>query len=565
MILLIAFAFLSGIVTVLSPCILPILPLLLSAGIGQGKYRPYGIILGLIISFTFFTLTLSALVQSTGISPDILRTVSLGLIIFFGLTLLFPQLESAFARLTAPLARLGNRIESAGQTGTGFISGCIMGTALGLIWAPCAGPILATVTTLVATGSVTWSTMLITLAYSCGTALPMFFIIYSGNKIVGSISAITPYTELIRKLFGILMILGAIAIAFHFDVALQQLAIRYFPTVSIDDNEPVKKQLELLRNEANVNNLSPAPAVGRQAPDFVGIADWLNTSPLTMQQLAGNVVLVDFWTYSCINCVRTLPYVTQWYEKYKDQGLIIVGVHTPEFEFEKNKNNVANALKRFNITYPVALDNDYKTWNNYHNHTWPADYLIDKQGIIRHIHLGEGEYSNTENMIRSLLGLTALAHEEEHGGFGEQTPEIYLGFKRAESYTTELNIAPNTITKYGYQIPLAPDTVGLKGSWLVTPECITSKSKDALLMLNFIGQHVYLVVCSEKPSIMTVLLDDQPIPAAYYSRDMNDLGEIIVQESRMYEIIDLKDTDGRHTLTLHVPENVSLYAFTFGS
>jgi cytochrome c biogenesis protein CcdA/thiol-disulfide isomerase/thioredoxin len=565
MILLIAFAFLSGIVTVLSPCILPILPLLLSAGIGQGKYRPYGIIIGLIISFTFFTLTLTALVQATGISPDILRTISLGLIIFFGLTLLFPQLEIAFAKLTAPLARLGNRIESAGQTGTGFVSGCIMGTALGLIWAPCAGPILATVTTLVATGSVTLSTMLITFAYSCGTALPMFFIIYSGSKIVGSISAITPYTELIRKLFGILMILGAIAIACHFDVVLQQFAIRYFPTVSIDDTEGVKKQLELLRNEANVNDFSPDPAVGMRAPDFIGIVDWLNTPPLTMQELLGNVVLVDFWTYSCINCVRTLPYVTQWYEKYKDQGLIIVGVHTPEFEFEKNKNNVANAIKRFNITYPVALDNDYKTWNNYHNHTWPAHYLIDKNGIIQDIHLGEGEYANNENMIRSLLGLANLTQEEEQRHFGEQTPEIYLGFMRADNYTTELNIEPNKITQYGYQIPLASDTVGLKGTWAVQAESITSHSDSAILTLNFVGRHVYLVMSAEKPSLVAVLLDDQPVPAEFHSPDMNDRSEIMVTESRMYEMIDLKDTDGRHTLTLHVPENVSLYAFTFGS
>lgn len=565
MIILALFAFLSGIVTVLSPCILPLLPLLLSAGIGQGKYRPYGIITGLIVSFTFFTLSLTALVQATGVSPDILRYLSLALIMFFGLTLLFPQLENIFARITAPLARLGNRIESSNAPGTGFMSGYILGTALGLIWAPCAGPILATITTLVATGSVTASTIIITLAYSCGTALPMFFIMYGGSKIAASINTITPYTQIIRKLFGTLMILGALAIALHFDVVLQQIAIRYFPMLTVENNALVKKELDSLQKVADVNNGTPAPELGHPAPDFVGIATWLNTPPLTMQQLKGNVVLVDFWTYSCINCVRTLPYLKKWYDAYKDKGFILVGVHTPEFEFEKSTANVQDALKRFDITYPVALDNTYSTWNNYHNHSWPAHYLIDQQGIIRDIHFGEGKYAETENMIRSLLGLEAVTQEEKREAFAEQTPEIYLGFKRAENYTSELTIVPNATTNYDYQHALAPDTIGLKGSWLITPECITSQSNTATLSLNFVARHVYLVVCSKQASLVTVLLDGKPVPTANYTRDMNDRGEILVKESRMYEILDLKKSDGRHTLTLQVPEQVSLYAFTFGS
>lgn len=566
MIILLLFAFLAGIVTTLSPCILPVLPLLLSAGIGQGRYRPYGIIIGLIISFTFFTLALTTLVHITGVSPNILRYISIGLIIFFGLTMIFPQGEKLFTRLLSPLVRLGNRVESStGQVGTGFVSGFILGIALGLIWAPCAGPILAAITTLVALGSVTWGAVVVTLAYSIGTALPMFFIIYGGNKIASSMSLLTPYTELIRKIFGVLMIIGALAIAFHIDVVLQQIAVKYFPIISIEDNPLVKKELDILQKGTDMNNLSPEPIVNGQAPDFVEIEDWINSPALSIKELEGKVVLVDFWTYSCINCVRTLPYLKKWYALYKEKGLVIVGIHTPEFEFEKNPANVKDAIKRFEITYPVGLDNNYSTWKNYHNRYWPAHYLIDQQGIIRYIHFGEGEYVKTENMIRMLLGLAPHAENEAKGGISEQTPEIYLGFTRAQHYRAELTLKRETTALYDYHSNLGDDEVGLKGDWLVSSESITAKSNRSVLTLNFIAQHVYLVMSSPRPAVVKVFLDDKPIAHTYYTKDMNDAGEILVNESRMYEIIALKNDPGRHLLTVQVPENVSLYAFTFGS
>lgn len=360
------------------------------------------------------------------------------------------------------------------------------------------------------------------------------------------------------------MIFGALAIALHFDVVLQQFALRYFPMITIEDNALVKKELDSLQKAATMYNDSPVPAIGRPAPDFIGIAGWINSNPLMMQQLLGKVVLIDFWTYSCINCIRTLPHITQWYKEYKDKGLVIIGVHTPEFEFEKSRTNVANAVQRFDITYPIALDNDYSTWKNYHNRYWPAHYLIDQKGIIQYIHFGEGKYTETENMIRSLLSLPPLAQEEERESFETLTPEIYLGVQRAKNYTQELRITPHITADYDYHNALAPDTVGLKGSWLITSECITSENSTSTLTLNFKARHVYLVVCSKQSSAITVLLDDQPLSSDYHTRDMNDRGEVMVKESRMYEILDLKNIDGRHTLTLRVPEGVSLYAFTFG-
>lgn len=565
MYLLLFFAFLAGIVTVLSPCVLPVLPILLSAGIAQGRYRSFGIILGLVLSFSFFTLALTSIINLTGISANALRYCAIGLITFFGLTMLFPRLGDWFAAKTSGIANIGLQVqEKSASLGSRFWSGFLLGVALGLIWTPCAGPILATITTLVATNAITSTTVLTTLAYSLGTALPMFLIMYGGNKIASSTTILAPYTELIRKIFGGLMILGALAIAFHFDVVLQQIALRYFPMISIDTNETVKKELEKLHTNTNMNAYSSSEP-GAPAPEFVGISQWFNSDPLTIGDLKNKVVLIDFWTYSCINCVRTLPYLKDWYAKYKDKGLVIVGVHTPEFEFEKNPSNVQDAIKRFAILYPVALDNQYATWQAYHNRYWPAHYLINQEGLIYQIHFGEGAYLETENAIRNLLGLPEITEKEARIAMKAQTPEIYLGTSRAANYQPSIRLQRNATTAYDYTGRLANDQVGLKGSWYVTNESITSQSDDARLDLNFVANRVYLVMASATSALIQVLLDDKPLDKKYYTADMNNSGQILVKDSRMYEIIDFKGDNGRHVLTLIVPKDISLYAFTFGS
>jgi cytochrome c biogenesis protein CcdA/thiol-disulfide isomerase/thioredoxin len=565
MYLLLLFAFLAGIVTVLSPCVLPVLPILLSAGVAEGRYRAFGIILGLVLSFSFFTLTLTSIINLTGISANALRYCAIGLITFFGLTMLFPRLGDWFASKTAGIANIGLQVQEKSATLTsGFWSGFLLGVALGLIWTPCAGPILATITTLVATNAVNLKTVLTTLAYSIGTALPMFLIMYGGNKIATSTTALAPYTELIRKIFGALMILGALAIAFHFDVVLQQIAIRYFPMLNIDTHEAVKKELEKLRKETSMNAFSSIEP-GALAPDFVGISQWFNTPPLTIEQLRNKVVLIDFWTYSCINCVRTLPYLKDWYAKYKDKGFVIVGVHTPEFEFEKNPSNVQDAIKRFGILYPVALDNHYSTWQAYHNRYWPAHYLINQNGTIYHVHFGEGAYLQTENAIRTLLGLPEITEKEVREPVKMQTPEIYLGTARAAHYPSSMVLQRNATAIYDYKGHLSDDQVGLRGSWHVTDESITSQSDDARLDLNFIANRVYLVMSSSEEALIQVLLDGKPLDKKYYTTDMNKSGFITVKDSRMYDMVDLKGDDGRHIITLGVPKGVSLYAFTFGS
>ena len=563
MLILLLFAFLAGIITVLSPCVLPILPILLAAGAGQGKYRPLGIILGVVISFTFFTLSLAAIIRATGLSANGLRYTAIGLIVCFGLMMIFPRLGLWFEQFTARIASLGNKIQTASTTtGTGFWSGFILGIALGLIWTPCAGPILATVTTLVALNAITFTTVLITLAYSLGSALPMFAIVYGSSTLAQSITGISVYSNAIRTIFGLLMLLSAAAIALHADVVLQQFTARYFPTIIIEDNPQIRTELEQLRKASSMNFFDIMP--GSKAPEFAGNSAWINTQPLTIEQLRGKVVLIDFWTYSCINCIRTLPYIKKWYADYKDKGLVIVGVHTPEFEFEKSLANVQEATKRFNIPYPVALDNDYQTWQNYNNHAWPAHYLIDQQGIIRDIHLGEGEYTATENNIRALLGLSPITEKEITEWGKAQTPEIYLGYSRGTYYHPDIALHRNQDAVYGYNRSLGNDRVGLRGKWLATNEFVQSKDNPATLDLNFIANRVYLVMTAAQQSTVTVLLDGKPLPEKYYTADMNTQGQLMVQESRMYDVLDLKGDHGRHVLTLQVPNGVSLYAFTFG-
>lgn len=563
MLLLLFFAFLAGVITVLSPCVLPVLPILLAAGAGQGRLRPLGIILGIILSFTFFTLSLAIIIRATGLSADALRYVAIGLIVCFALVMIFPKLSIWFEQTTARIGKLGSHIQTSTYRGSGFWSGFTLGIALGLIWTPCAGPILATVTTLVALKAITLSTILITFAYSFGSALPMFGIVYGSSKLTTILTGLSAYSVHIRKLFGICMLIGAATIAFHFDIVLQQFTAQYFPIITIENSSIVRKNLDLLRKASSMNFFDIMP--GTRAPEFTGISTWINSQPLTMEQLRGKVVLVDFWTYSCINCVRTLPYLKKWYANYINKGFVIVGVHTPEFEFEKNATNVQEAIKRFNIIYPVALDNEYKTWNNFNNRYWPAHYLIDKEGIIRYIHFGEGEYVTTENQIRALLNLSLATEKEIVELAKAQTPEIYLGYSRGTNYSPETTPQRNQVAMYDYKTTLGDDQVGLKGKWLITNEFIQSKDNAAILNLSFMANRVYLVMTSEQEHKVKVLLDGNPLPEKYFTTDMNANGELMIKESRMYTILDLKGDYGRHILTLQVPENVCLYAFTFGS
>ena len=532
MILLVFFAFLAGVVTILSPCILPILPIVLSGSLAGGKKRPFGIITGFILSFTFFTLALSAIVKATGLSADGLRTIAIVVIALFGLSMITPKFQIWMERIFSKLAGFLPK----GSNDSGYVGGIFVGLSLGLLWAPCVGPILASVITLAATSSVRLITILITLAYSIGTAIPMLGITYGGRTLLNRVPWLLSSSQKIQKTFGVFMILTAIAIFFNIDRKFQTYILTTFPNYGVgltkfEDNRFVSQALQSLTKKPTDNSQIGKPMnevldLGfGSAPEFISGGQWFNSEPLSINKLRGNVVLVDFWTYTCINCIRTLPYLKNWHAKYKDKGLVIVGVHTPEFEFEKEAKNVEKAIKDFDLQYPIMQDNDYATWNAYSNRYWPAKYLVDKNGVIQYTHFGEGDYDETEKKIQELLALD-MAIDNPTYQIQSRTPEIYLGAARGD-YTL----------------------IRTEGTWTKSEE-YTMPKKGATLSLRFDARKVFLVMRGNGE--VKVFLDD------------NFISTTTVDVNKLYELINLPQA-GQHILKLEfLDDNVELYAFTFG-
>lgn len=576
MLLLILFAFLGGVVTILSPCILPLLPIILSGSVVEGSQRPFGIVLGFIASFSFFTLFLSAIIKATGIPADILRNTAVVALFVFGLFLLVPQLQAILEKLLAGLSKLLPQ-----SSNNGFWGGVILGLSLGLVWSPCVGPILASVITLAATSSVSLAAFFITIAYAVGTAIPMLIILFTGRTLLKKSPWLLSKGTSIQKVFAVMMMLMAVALFFNFDRSFQTWVVKTFPSYGVgltqfEEIAPVQEQLQKLNPRAGTlnrnkesNTLLSKP--GQKAPDFAGGNNWLNSEELSLErELQGKVVLVDFWTYSCINCIRTLPYVTEWYEKYKGQGFVVVGVHAPEFEFEKVTKNVEKAISDFNITYPVVQDNDFTIWKAYQNQYWPTHYLIDTNGDIRYIHFGEGNYTETENAIRSLLDEPLLAQKEESflPSLNRRiTRETYLGWSRAESYSRSNTIAIDQLGSYSLPSVILQGEVGLGGEWVVQKEQIVSRSENAQLSTAVTARDVFLVLAPTEGTsagTVTVLIDGKPITAEQLTSDMNENGQITVTEPRKYDIAHFGTTPQEHTITLIFSNGVEAFAFTFG-
>ncbi|MGB4942743.1 MAG: cytochrome c biogenesis protein DipZ [Candidatus Moraniibacteriota bacterium] len=417
MTLLLLFAFLSGVVTIFAPCIWPILPIVLSGSAAGGERRPLGLVAGLSTSFMLATLALAYLIQVIPFDPEILRTLSVVVIAFLGLTLVVPALGARFEGVVSRFASFGGRFTQG--TGAGFGGGFVTGFALGLVWSPCAGPILATIAALAATQAVSFQVVIVTFAFVLGVALPLFILALLGQRVLAKTRTFSRYTRAIQGAFGLVMILAALALSTGFDKTLQTRLLDAFPGYErflngLEQNPAVKEKLDELKGEQSSESPIDRPTARAEeksvlknygpAPEIVGIEHWLNTETTqSLAELRGKVVLIDFWTYSCVNCIRTLPYVTRWYEQYRDRGFVVIGVHTPEFSYEKKTANVAEAVERYDIRYPVAQDNQYATWQAYSNSYWPAHYLVDAEGNIREYHFGEGNYAETEAAIQTLL------------------------------------------------------------------------------------------------------------------------------------------------------------------
>jgi cytochrome c biogenesis protein CcdA/thiol-disulfide isomerase/thioredoxin len=605
MIVLLAFAFISGVITILSPCILPVLPIVLSGGVGGGKARPFGILAGFVVSFTVFTLTLSAIVQAIGIPVDTLRIVAVVLIVLFGVVMLVPWLRDRFELLTSRIASRGSGTAAAGSGApgarprrAGFWGGVVVGLSLGLIWTPCVGPIMASVISLALTQHVDGGSVFITLAYTLGTSIPMLAIMLGGRALLNRVPALTRNAGNIQKGFGVLMILVGVAIGLGWDRQFQATILRAFPNygtglTALEKAPPVQSALKTREPVASAGAAAAAPGVFSApevapengalgdygaAPEFVSKGNWFNTEglspatgqmaqgvsmPLTLGALRGKVVVVDFWTYSCVNCVRTLPYLRAWYDAYRDKGLVIIGVHTPEFEFEKKTQNVAKAIRELGVTWPVVQDNDYLQWSAYNNQYWPAHYFIDAKGKVRYFHFGEGAYDVSEKVIQALL-------KEAGASVGDivsrpapqldsQTPETYLGYDRGRGFASaEHPVADKPVE---YTAPGAPENGQwtLAGKWTIAPQYVVPDSSGTL-QLGFNAKNVYLVMEPEGAGgRVSVFMDERP------GADTSDMhgGSFRPSESRMYQLVGLA-SPGPHLLRLEVKGKVRLFAFTFG-
>lgn len=573
MAILLVFSFLAGFITILAPCIWPLLPIVLSASSGTGKRRPLGITLGVMSSFSIFTLSISYLEKILHLNPNIFRLVAVGIIGTLGICMMIPALGAAFESfINEILSPFQNKIK---KQGTGFGAGYATGFSIGLVWAPCAGPILATIATLAATQAVNGKVVLVTLAYVVGLGIPLFLFSLAGSRIFSKMRQLTKYTGRIQQVFGLIMVLAALLIYTNYDKLIQVKILDLFPSYGsflnkVENNAQVTQQLSNLRGEKDSVSLNDHGLRDYGlAPEFFGIDQWLNSTPLTMTQLKGKVVLVDFWTYSCVNCVRTLPHVIDWYEKYKNHNFIVVGVHTPEFAFEKEVENVQNALKEFGINYPVALDNDYGTWKAYNNRYWPAEYLIDAQGHIRLEHFGEGHYDEMETAIRALLEEGGNILDISKGANKDntphyvRTPETYLGKKRMERFSSNEKVLGGFQT-FTFPLKISQDSFAYEGPWTIKDQAAEAQSGSSL-EIRFNASKVFLVISPKnKGDQVRLWLDGKPVEESAAGMDVR--GSIItLDEDRLYNLIDLKGKVESHLLRLEfLNDGNSVYAFTFG-
>lgn len=571
MLLLAAFSFLAGVVTILSPCIFPVLPIILTGAVTKGRRRPWGIVSGFVVSFAFFTLALATVVRSTGLSADALRLVSIVFLALFGLFLFIPRLQLLFENIA-------NRFlpRQAGNQGQGYRSGFLVGVSLGLLWTPCVGPIMAAVISLAATSSVNLASVLITLAYSAGTAFPMLGIMYGGRGLLNRFAAVKTHAGAIQRGFGVLMVIMALALYLGLDRSFQYWLLSHFPNygaglTALEKNTQVEKALGTLTKRPthplSGNSAELSLDMYPSAPELIPGGQWFNSQPLTLQSLRGKVVLVDFWTYTCINCLRTLPYLKAWQESYADKGLVIIGVHTPEFEFEKNPDNVQRAVRDLGIKYPVVQDNAYATWQAYQNHYWPAKYFIDKDGRVRATHFGEGDYDASEGIIRRLLRETGSqpgAYVEKPAySIDSQTPETYLGLARTAHFSSPEKLRSGW-TQYTLPQQLDLNGYAYLGNWLANDEYSSPKS-GAELAFRFSAKDVFLVLrpLGKGPVAVQVWLDGLPITVADAGKDVKS-GIVEVSADRLYHLVRLNKA-GEHTLLLKFPQDgVALFAFTFG-
>jgi cytochrome c biogenesis protein CcdA/thiol-disulfide isomerase/thioredoxin len=542
--LLLPIAFGAGIVTAVSPCVFPVLPILFAGGASGGRRRPYAIIAGLVTSFATFTLVATWVLEQLHLPQDFLRDLSIALLLVLAATLIFPRFGVLLERPLAAFSRRSPR----GDLGGGFL----LGASLGLVFVPCGGPVIAAISANAARLELGPKTVAVTLAYALGAAIPMLAVAALGQSATRRLRANAAH---LRVTFGVLMAGAALAIALDVDRRLQTWFPDYTHALQgLERSSVANDELEKLQRrgaspfQATASGSLPDYGV---APQFAGISEWLHSRPLTLDRLRGKVVLVDFWTYSCINCLRTLPHLEAWDRRYRKAGLVIVGVHTPEFAFEHVVSNVREASRKLGVRYPVAIDNDYRTWDAYRNDAWPAEYLIDRRGHLREVKKGEGRYDETERSIRTLLGESGtaqLAMVKDRTPQHLTTPESYLGWARLARYVGS-PITPDREAAYRFPREIQLNDLAYAGRWTVGRERIVA-GRGARLRLRFLAQKVYLVLGGR--GRLQVFVGGRPVKTVR----VNGL-------SRLYTLLSYPQLS-EGALELRFTPGIAAYAFTFG-
>lgn len=546
MLLLLGVAFVAGIVTAISPCVLPVLPVLLAGSASGGIRRPYAVVAGLVVSFTAFTLAAAALLSALGLPGDLLRNIAIGVVVLVGLALLWPRLGDVVER---PFAALGRR--RPGDVGGGFL----LGLNLGLLFTPCAGPVIAAIAVVAATQTLSLDAVLVTAAYAVGAGIVLLALAVAGRRGL-STGRLRAHAPRVRQGLGGVIVAAAVLMAFGLDLRLAARVPGYTRALQgLEESAAAQSRIDDLVGhggpvaEERLDDFGPAP-------DFRDIELWLNSEPLTLAALRGKVVLIDFWTYSCVNCLRTLPHVTGWDRAYRDAGLVVVGVHTPEFAFERVPGNVRGAVDDLEIDYPVALDNEYGTWNAWLNRYWPAKYLIDRRGHVRFAHFGEGAYDETEEAIRTLLAEEGLPQPVSRSlpdatPTGELTPESYLGWQRIDRFVGS-RIVPNREADYEIPLVVPGNEMAYGGRWTVEEERIVA-GDGARLRLAFHARDVFLVLgTSGGTETVEVTLDGERTRTVHVTGD------------RLYTLARIPGPAADHILDLSFSPGTEAYAFTFG-
>ena len=575
--LIILLAYLGGILTIVSPCILPVLPFVFARAGRSFARSTLPMLIGMAATFAIVA-TLAAIGGGWAVRANqVGRWAALVLLALFGIALVFPAISD---RLTRPLVALGSRL-SERQPGEkdSIWSSAVLGIATGLLWAPCAGPILGIIFTAAALKGASASTTLLLLAYAFGAATSLALALLVGGTVFARMKKSLGASERIRQVLGLLVLAGVGAIALGLDTrVLSKLSSAQTSGLEsgLARTLGVSQRMDESNTRTNAMGELVLPVEG-ELPPLDGLGPWFNSPPLTREQLRGKVVVIDFWTYSYINCLRSLPYVKAWDEKYRKDGLVVIGVHAPEFAFEREPANVARAIADLGIRYPVALDNGYDLWRALKNNYWPAHYFVDAQGRIRYHHFGEGDYAMSERVIRQLLAEAGRAPAGAMSGvsatgtqaaaaFGEvKSPETYIGYARADRFVSPGGLAKDQSKTYS-AAPLSLNDWSLEGPWLDKKQSATSFAPGAKINFRFHARDLHLVLgsASGKPVRFRVTLDGQA-PGSDAGVDIAADGSGVVNEQRLYQLIRQKGEVRDRTFTItFLDPGIEAFSFTFG-